>query len=164
MRIQENTWAMGGGDIVKDGGQERQIHRRLAQFLEGIHHHLTRGGDAEVKEQGGGGEAGGQTRDEFLAEVVHLQLMMKKWLRNALDLGLPDMITPILEAGACSLLDSVIDADGHTLLHYAILTKRMRTSKLLVNYGADTNIEDNHGYTPAELAIKVGAHTYHAGH
>jgi predicted esterase len=179
--IQRGTWALGGGGVAPFGepvgGTPPQIHRRLARFLEKIHHFSKHGGDGgqgPCQEGSGGGEGGAwdagcsiqgaggtevlvaESRAEFSAEFCHVQQMMEKWILSSIELGLADMLTPILEAGAGTLVNRAIDDEGHTPLHYAILRKRMWMAKLLVNYGADTNVEDKHGYTPAELAVKVG--------
>lgn len=46
--------------------------------------------------------------------------------------------------------------NGETPLYLAIKRSSKKTTDILLEYGADLNIPDNHGRTPRDIAKKIG--------
>ncbi|KAH8039921.1 hypothetical protein HPB51_009177 [Rhipicephalus microplus] len=72
-------------------------------------------------------------------------------LSLSLELGLHDMARELLAAGAS--LD-VVDAEGLSLLHRAILHQDTAGAIFLLDQGADLNLRTQDGESPLQLAIK----------
>ncbi|XP_077510441.1 rabankyrin-5 isoform X1 [Amblyomma americanum] len=72
-------------------------------------------------------------------------------LSLSLELGLHDMARELLDAGAS--LD-VVDAEGLSLLHRAILHQDTAGAIFLLDQGADLNLRTQDGESPLQLAIK----------
>ena len=50
---------------------------------------------------------------------------------------------------------NIVDRRGRTALHEAIISSNIEMCRLLIEYGADVNIQDNNGDTPLLKAFKV---------
>jgi ankyrin repeat protein len=50
----------------------------------------------------------------------------------------------------------LVDMFGRTALHRAVMANRGEIIRALIGHGADTKIEDSFGFTPSQLAIKLG--------
>ena len=50
---------------------------------------------------------------------------------------------------------NIVDRYGRTALHQAIISSNIEMCRLLIEYGADVNIQDNNGDTPLLKAFKV---------
>eukprot|EP00903_Cladosiphon_okamuranus_P009964 g9452.t1 len=85
------------------------------------------------------------------------------WLRAPLEqacrAGNPDLVDPLLEAGADATACGFGD-DGGTLLHAAASGGSERVLSSLLNSGAMENInaEDSKGRTPLQVAVRAGRH------
>ncbi|CAD5111730.1 DgyrCDS1016 [Dimorphilus gyrociliatus] len=79
---------------------------------------------------------------------------------SVMNLSYPDVAEQLLKAGANPNVQDRGIGNGRCLLltpgHDAARVGYVRTLKVLLKYGADTNIRDGHGNTLAHLAAKHG--------
>lgn len=125
---------------------------------------------SDVKKSASGilpGATKGQTNDtlprRLRAKADHGDLPgLKKVLVEVEKLVGPRPLTEEDDAAITDLL-SQGDQDGWTAMHYAARSKggqdgknHLDCLKLLIRYGASTNVQDNHGWSPLHVAAQFG--------
>lgn len=72
-------------------------------------------------------------------------------LHVAAILGKSETINAILECNIPTIVPDILNSNLASPLHSAILHDKIEAVKALINFGADANIEDEHGQTPLLL-------------
>jgi predicted esterase len=119
---------------------EPQIHLFLSSYLN------QSGRDLHSQEMGLG------------VEARQMLPLLQLWLQSAIKLDLTEMIASLLEVGTWThqgFLDSPLQqCTGRSALHLACMQGRDTIVMQLVDYGANSNVQDKLGYSPLHLALQ----------